>query len=253
MEEREEIGNEQMIEEDIGEEDTSHERSFRMDLPGFEEESYSDQDSDETDQTCNLGDSLCNWALTFGVSLVALTALLGLLRLHHPDLPKDARTLLKTRITYCIEKNCEGLYYYIGILSSFKQKLRQAFESVADGCTLKLQVSIDGLPLFKSSGMQVWPILGCLLRFQIKEPVVIALFCGPHKPKPAEVFLEDFVSELKELESGIDFEGKRIFVKLDSVICYTPARAFLKKTLRVTMDILDVINVPRKESICLAE
>ncbi|CAM4686030.1 unnamed protein product [Leuciscus chuanchicus] len=98
MEEREETGNEQMIEEYIGEEDTSHEQSFRMDLPGSEEESYSDQDSDEIDQTCNLGDSLRNWALTFGVSLVALTALLGLLRLHHPDLPKDARTLLKTRI-----------------------------------------------------------------------------------------------------------------------------------------------------------
>jgi len=74
----------------------------------------------------------------------------------------------------------------------------------------------------------VWPILGCLLSFPIKEAVVIALFCGPHKPKPVEVFLEDFVTELKELESGIDFEGKRIFVKLDSVICDTPARAFIK-------------------------
>ncbi|XP_073669952.1 uncharacterized protein [Paramisgurnus dabryanus] len=228
MEEREEIGNEQMIEEEIGEEETSNEQSFRMDQSGSEEESNSDQDSDESEQTCNFGDSLRNWALTFGVSLVALTALLGLLRLYHPDLPKDARTLLKTTTTYSIERKCEGLYYYIGILSSFKQKLQQAFESFADGCTLKLQINIDGLPLFKSSGIQVWPILGCLLSFPIKEPVVIALFCGPHKPKTAEVFLEDFVSELKELESGIDFEGKKIFVKLDSVICDTPARAFIK-------------------------
>ncbi|KAK0150536.1 hypothetical protein N1851_008358 [Merluccius polli] len=50
----EEIGNEMMIEEDIvvG---TSHfdQQSFRMDLP--EEESESDQDADETDQACNLG------------------------------------------------------------------------------------------------------------------------------------------------------------------------------------------------------
>ncbi|KAK0154734.1 hypothetical protein N1851_002949 [Merluccius polli] len=225
--EMEEIGNEMMIEEDIvvG---TSHfdQQSFRMDLP--EEESESDQDADETDQACNLGESLRNWALTFGVSLVALTALLGLLRLHHPDLPKDARTLLKTKVTYNIEKKCEGLYYYIGILSSFKEKLHQAFESFENGCTFKLQINIDGLPLFKSSGIQVWPILGCLLGFPIKEPVVIALFCGPQKPKPAEVFLEDFVSELKKLESGIDFEGKMIFVKLDSVIRDTPARAFVK-------------------------
>lgn len=162
------------------------------------------------------------------MSLVALTALLGLLRLHHPDLPKDARTLLKTEAKFSIGRKCVGLYYYIGILSSFKEKLHQAFQSFENGCTFKLQINIDGLPLFKSSGIQVWPIIGRLLSFPNKEPAVIALFSGPHKPKPAEVFLEDFVAELKELESGIDFEGKQIFVQLDSVICDTPARAFVK-------------------------
>ncbi len=89
-----------LLEEDLVEMDTSHfdQQSFSMDVP--EEESDSDRDTDETvDQSCNLGASLHNWALTFGVSLVALTALLGLLRLYHPDLPKDARTLLKTKIT----------------------------------------------------------------------------------------------------------------------------------------------------------
>ncbi|CAL8337985.1 unnamed protein product [Boreogadus saida] len=64
----EEIGNEMMMEENIvvG---TSHfdQQSFRMDLP--EEESDSDQDADGTDQSCNLFESLRNWALTFGVSL----------------------------------------------------------------------------------------------------------------------------------------------------------------------------------------
>ena len=57
---------------------------------------------------------------------------------------------------------------------------------------------------------------------------MIVLFCGPHKPKPADVFLQDFVSELKELERGIEFEGKRIFFKLDCVICDTPDQAFVK-------------------------
>lgn len=228
-----EIGDE-MREEDIvmssvscGQDRGGHfdQQSFRRDLS--EEESDSD-DADETDQPYNLGESLCSWALTFGVSLVALTALLGLLRLHHPDLPKDARTLLKTEAKFSIGRKCEGLYYYIGILSSFKEKLHQAFQSFENGCTFKLQINIDGLPLFKSSGIQVWPIIGRLLSFPNKEPAVIALFSGPHKPKPAEVFLEDFVAELKELESGIDFEGKQIFVQLDSVICDTPARAFVK-------------------------
>lgn len=33
---------------------------------------------------------------TSGIALVALTALLGILRLFHPDLPKDGGTLLRT-------------------------------------------------------------------------------------------------------------------------------------------------------------
>lgn len=153
------------------------------------EDSDSDQDTDETvDQSGNLGASLQNWALTFGVSLVALTALLGLLRLCHPELPKDARTLLKTKITHNIQERCGGLHYYFGILSSLKQKLYKACESITNGCTLKLQINIDGLSLFKSSGIQVWPILGLLLSVPIKEAAVIVLFSGPNKPKPADIF-----------------------------------------------------------------
>lgn len=111
----EEIGNDRLSGEDIVEMDASHfdQQSFMMELPEEETDSDSDPNNDETvDQSCNLSDSLRNWALTFGVSLVALTALLRLLRFYQPDLPKDARTLLKTKMTYNIEKRCGGLYYY---------------------------------------------------------------------------------------------------------------------------------------------
>lgn len=180
-------GDGRLWEEDVVEMDTSHfdQQAFSLKVP---EDSDSDQDTDETvDQSGNLGASLQNWALTFGVSLVALTDLLGLLRMYHPELPKDARTLLKT-ITHNIQERCGGLYYYFGILSSLKQKLYKACEPITNGCTLKLQINIDGLPLFKSSGIQVWPIFGLLLSVPIKEPAVIALFSGPNKPKPADIF-----------------------------------------------------------------
>lgn len=85
---REEGG--RLLDEDLVEMDTSHfdQQSFLIDGP-------------------NLGASLHNWSLTYGVSLVALTALLGLLRLYHPDLPKDARTLLKTKTTTTCRKDVE--------------------------------------------------------------------------------------------------------------------------------------------------
>ncbi|KAL7825199.1 hypothetical protein AOLI_G00324060 [Acnodon oligacanthus] len=103
----------------------------------------SEEESDfEPEEPGSLIHSLCNWALTFGVSLIALTALLGLLRFYHPDLPKDARTLLRMKTDLSIQKRCGGLYYYFGFLSSIKNMLSQATESIVDGFTLKLQNSL---------------------------------------------------------------------------------------------------------------
>ncbi|KAL1279610.1 hypothetical protein QQF64_026283 [Cirrhinus molitorella] len=65
----------------------------------------SESESECVDEPVSLVESLANWAVQFGVSLVALTALLSLLRLYHPDLPKDARSILKTTTDYKIEQN----------------------------------------------------------------------------------------------------------------------------------------------------
>ncbi|XP_059196234.1 uncharacterized protein LOC131977004 [Centropristis striata] len=64
----------------------------------------------------------------------------------------------------------------------------------------------------------------------MKEPVVIGLFCGTKKPNAPDDYLKDFTDELKQLQEGFLFRGKRFFIELDSVICDTPARAFVKNT-----------------------
>ncbi|KAG7455521.1 hypothetical protein MATL_G00257620 [Megalops atlanticus] len=86
------------------------------------------------------------------------------------------------------------------------------------------------MPLCKSSSVQLWPILGRLVNVPMKELAVISLYCGPKKPSSAMDFLKDFVSELIQLEQGFDFEGKRLRLKLDTVICDAPARSFVKNT-----------------------
>ena len=187
-------------------------------------------DDEFEQETSSLGDSISCWALNFGVSLVALTALLTILQPYHPDLPKDARTILKTRINYTIKEKCGGLYYYFGILTSLHKALSDMIHLVVDGCILRLQINIDGLPLFKSSNMQFWPILGLLVSHPMKEPVIIGLYCGTKKPSSAVEFMQDFVQELQNLEKGFDFKGKNISLKLHTVICDTPARSFIKNT-----------------------
>lgn len=48
-----------------------------------------------------------------------------------------------------------------------------------------LNFNIDGLPLFKSSNVQIWPILCSVERFQ---PFVVAVFCGNEKPNSVRDF-----------------------------------------------------------------
>lgn len=195
-----------------------------------EPDTESESESELADKPVSLVERLANWSIEFGVSLVALTALLSLLRLYHPELPKDARTILQTKTEYKIHQKCGGLYHYRGILTAIGNTLTQLIEKVADGFTFKLQINIDGLPLFRSTNLQLWPILGLLLNVPMKEPVVIGLFCGTKKPNAPDEFLRDFTHELKQLQEGVCFKGKRVFFILDSVVCDAPARAFVKNT-----------------------
>ncbi|XP_046873097.1 uncharacterized protein LOC124465386 isoform X1 [Hypomesus transpacificus] len=210
------------------EDDNSDDHHTDIEWGGEEMVSESDDDTDE--EHVSLLDSLANWAVQFSISLVALTALLTLLRVYHPELPKDARTVLKTEINYKIQEKCGGLYHYTGILAALRNTLSQHIRNVADGFKFKLQINIDGLPLFKSTNIQFWPILGLLLSVPMKEPVVIGIFCGSKKPYPAEEFLQDFTCELQQLQRGFDFSGKKVFLEMVSVVCDTPARAFVKNT-----------------------
>ena len=66
----------------------------------------------ELDHPNTLIDRLANWALTFGISIVALTALFSLLRFYHPDLTKDARSVLNTKTQYTILEQAGGQYYF---------------------------------------------------------------------------------------------------------------------------------------------
>lgn len=86
--------------------------------------------------------------------------------------------------------------------------------------TLQLQVNIDGLPLFKSSNHQFWPILGRVENIPSKAPFVIGIFSGTSKPTSLADCFHDFINEVNEIkESG---------VVVSSVICDAPAKAFIK-------------------------
>ncbi|XP_065665731.1 uncharacterized protein LOC136087153 [Hydra vulgaris] len=91
---------------------------------------------------------------------------------------------------------------------------------------ISLVVNIDGLPLFKSSNTQLWPIL-CL--FSGLSPFFVAVYCGTLKPDPVSDFINDFLEEYIGLsEDGLNFNEHLFQVKLKYLCCDAPARAMLK-------------------------
>lgn len=184
--------------------------------------------SNEPNTPDSLTAKLATWAVENKISLKALSSLLEILRLEGHLLPKDSRTLLATPTNYKIDTLGSGRMHYFSV----KKQLTRIFMDVSKTCVLPdrltLQVNIDGLPLFKSSGKQFWPILGKMTEFG--EVFIIHLFCGEQKPNNVDAFLSDFVVEMQDvLCNGVHISSKHVTVTLSCFICDTPARAFVKK------------------------
>jgi hypothetical protein len=96
---------------------------------------------------------------------------------------------------------------------------------------VKLLFNIDGLPLFKSSNTQLWPILGIAeVSRNRSSPFVVGVLCGSSKPSLCSEFLSDFVAELTEVcSSGIAINELVFQVKKVLFICNAPARSWLKR------------------------
>lgn len=112
-------------------------------------------------------------------------------------------------------------------MNTLKKTFQKFSSKVPDKHVLKLQLNIDGLPLFDSSSVQFWPILG-ILQNCTTRPVLIALFCGDSKPKSSTEYLGAPVSELKGLCEGFVIGAKTFCLNVSSVICDAPARAYVK-------------------------
>ena len=142
-------------------------------------------------------------------------------------LPKDRRTLLKTpRSVPGVVELAGGSFKYFGIESGLKDFLKQHPDVARLHGHLDLYVSVDGLPLHKSSKSQFWPIL---CKVDGGEPFIAALFHGHQKPTSVDDFLAEFLQEYEDLrENGLQFEGETYDVRVKCWVCDAPARCFLK-------------------------
>ena len=97
-----------------------------------------------------------------------------------------------------------------------------------------MNINFDGLPIYKSSKEEFWPILFNVQEVPKFNPTVIGIYSGKGKPSDANSFLTPFVDETKgKMEHGISINNHKINVRIRCFICDSPARAFIKGQLQL--------------------
>ncbi|XP_049280036.1 uncharacterized protein LOC125762223 [Anopheles funestus] len=147
------------------------------------------------------------------------------------DLPKDYRTIMKTpaSVRNQIVTISAGSLWYQGVETVLKNYFKEVEPEVSH---FSLQVSVDGLPLFKSSANQFWPVLIKVVELPNAPVMPVAIFCGKKKPDSVEEFLRPFVDEMNSLiESGMNLGEKLITFSISAFIADSPARSFIKAVM----------------------
>lgn len=164
---------------------------------------------------------LRSWASECNIALLHLTLLLKILGRFLPNLPKCGSTLMnRNKIVPRIVSN--GKLVYFGILKTIKPLIVSSTAS-----NLTMTVNIDGLPLYKSSNQQFWPILVKIPEIH-DSPLIISIFSGMKKPCIGE-FFEEFVKELLSLSDGFIHDDKHYILTIKHFTCDLPALAFIKQ------------------------
>ena len=182
-------------------------------------------DHDDID-TPSITEQLAQWVLDFNINKIAVNKLLRILKPHFLSLPSVSRTLMQTPRTVAVTACGDGGYVNFGLEKGIRQALLDCGTTDTE---IHVQINVDGLPLFKSSNTQFWPILCLLKKPELQNPFAVVVFSG--RAKPPVSFLSSFVDELQKLmHRGMLIDGTHIHVKLHSFICDAPARAFIKCT-----------------------
>uniref|UniRef100_A0A182W8C9 Transposase domain-containing protein n=1 Tax=Anopheles minimus TaxID=112268 RepID=A0A182W8C9_9DIPT len=213
--------------------DTAHE-DIDSDGDGcadFEDDAVGWDDAFDIFDDMSLIDCLRYLAVSHQLPRSTVNMMLAILRKKlNLNLPKDARTLVKTPtgVGKKIIPIPGGDFWYGGLKPVLTQHLQNVNPEVTP---FSLDVSIDGLPLHNAGPTQLWPILVRVVELPKLPVMTVATFCGPSKPASITPFLEPLVDELNLIQrEGLAIGDKIFHFKIRAFIADSPARAFIKAT-----------------------
>lgn len=193
-------------------------------------------DDEVNDNEVSLHEDLFYFCVISNLSRALTQRLLDILNKHGIQVPKTFHLFNKIQKnkTQAVKENqpnkvgaSAGDVAYLSI----EENLHFLFENgVLDlNCTsgntitVDASVNIDGLPLFRSSPLTLWPVL---IDFNnTRFPLPVALHCGNGKPDFNE-YLKKFVMEVEHLRTeGMMHGDTRIFLKRVIYVFDAPARS----------------------------
>lgn len=153
---------------------------------------------------------------------------MSILKAHpcHSDLPADPRTLLNTPRKTDISYINFGQYWHYGLKKGLINFLNKKAQNIQSN-KIELMIGVDGLPISKSSGSQLWPILCSVIGFN--EVFIIGIYHSySKKPEKSTEFLEYFVDEAKELvNSGLVINDISYQCLIKIICADAPAKSFI--------------------------
>lgn len=200
--------------------------------------SYDDQyelnnsNNEERTGLLSLTEKLALIKIETNCSLTTLAAFSKILRDLGHLVPKDPRTIMKTNIQVPRKiGECDTLagktFVHLGLAVGLRIKLLEEDKKEQQ---LTLQFNIDGLPLWRSSRTEFWPILCRVINIRDTSEFMVSLHCGVGKPLSLSTYLKPLIDELQDLlANGIYHNGHQYQIKIGSFCCDAPARAFVKQ------------------------
>ncbi len=211
--------------------DSSNESS---DLGDFNEIfEVEDESFDNGEGEPSFQQELASWVLKHGLQHNKVDDLLTLLcdRFPGENLPRSCRTLLKTPRKVELVEMHPGKYFHFGLFKGIS-KIFTNFSRLIE--YFDIFIHFDGLPLFKSTNVEMWPIL-CRIKTErdgFSQVFCVGSYVGCGKPSDSNNYLSILVEELKDLlNEGIEVGDRKLFVRQIAFICDAPAKSYVKKTI----------------------
>lgn len=120
-----------------------------------------------------------------------------------------------------------GKYSYFGVEEAFLYALKEkSRQSTLTTPSVSITFNVDGLPLYKSSGVAAWPLLAAFSFFD--APIPVAIFCCYGKPD-VHILVDGVIKEIQALmRRGFVYKGKSYTISAVSFVCDAVARVHLQ-------------------------